>query len=463
MARNVAIFVDVANVFYAAKAAGVDIDYVTLLKTLTANRDLVRAYAYTGLDPDNENQKAFHNFLARNNYKVVSKDVRKYGDGRFKANLDIELVVDLVRLAPKLDIAVVISGDGDFAPAIRAVQDMGVRVEVVSFRANTSSDLVEVADQFIEITNIAKVEAGARSGRRVAAEGEEDLSMTEVPDKQSEAPARPRRGGAAPERERGRGGRGGRTATPRTGAPARRSSAIRVGDTLIDADSIETLTLDDLGPDDLAAGAEPSPHNHEGVGSFGEGGTRRRRRRGGRGRRGRGGVSGDSLDGIETMTLDDVDDGAPGGVPEYLATERRGTTGRGPVRAARQQLGSGPSRIADEVTRSHKDDEVRSNTNFDDSDDGISDVSPEVAALLKSQLQATGRSASESAAFSGNEAPVSGKGRARGGRPAPKSAAKPAAKSAAKPAGRGTAKPTAKVALVKKSTARPKAKGSKGA
>jgi len=157
MSRNVAIFVDVANVFYAAKAAGVDIDYVTLLKTLTANRDLVRAYAYTGLDPDNENQKAFHNFLARNNYKVVSKDVRKYGDGRFKANLDIELVVDLVRLAPKLDIAVVISGDGDFAPAIRAVQDMGVRVEVVSFRANTSSDLVEVADQFIEITTIAKV------------------------------------------------------------------------------------------------------------------------------------------------------------------------------------------------------------------------------------------------------------------------------------------------------------------
>ena len=461
MARNVAIFVDVANVFYAAKAAGVDIDYVTLLKTLTANRDLVRAYAYTGLDPDNENQKAFHNFLARNNYKVVSKDVRKYGDGRFKANLDIELVVDLVRLAPKLDIAVVISGDGDFAPAIRAVQDMGVRVEVVSFRANTSSDLVEVADQFIEITNIAKVEAGARSGRRVAAEGEEDLSMTEVPDKQSEAPARPRRDGAAPERERGRGGRGGRTATSRPGAPARRSSAIRVGDTLIDADSIETLTLDDLGPDDLAAGAEPSPHSHEGVAAYGEDGPRRRRRRGGRGRRGRGGVGGDALTGIETMTLDDIDDGAPGGVPEYLATERRGAPGRGPVRSARQQLGSGPSRIADEVARSHRDDTTRSS--FNDADDGISDVSPDVAALLKSQLQATGRSASESAAFTGKEAPVSGKGRSRGGRPAPKSAAKPAAKPAAKSAARGAAKPAAKVALVKKSATRPKAKGSKGA
>ena len=53
MGKNVAVFVDVANIFYAAKAAGVDIDYVTLLKSATAGRDLVRAYAYTGLDPDN--------------------------------------------------------------------------------------------------------------------------------------------------------------------------------------------------------------------------------------------------------------------------------------------------------------------------------------------------------------------------------------------------------------------------
>ena len=56
MSKNVAVFVDVANIFYAAKAAGVDIDYVTLLKSATAGRDFVRAYAYTGLDPENENQ-----------------------------------------------------------------------------------------------------------------------------------------------------------------------------------------------------------------------------------------------------------------------------------------------------------------------------------------------------------------------------------------------------------------------
>ena len=126
MSKNVAVFVDVANIFYAAKAAGVDIDYVTLLKSATAGRDFVRAYAYTGLDPENDNQRNFHDFLKRSGYKVVSKDIRKYGDGRIKANLDI---------------AIVVSGDGDFAPAIRAVQEMGVRCEVISFRGNTSSDL----------------------------------------------------------------------------------------------------------------------------------------------------------------------------------------------------------------------------------------------------------------------------------------------------------------------------------
>ena len=178
MGKNVAVFVDVANIFYAAKAAGVDIDYVTLLKAATAGRDFVRAYAYTGLDPENENQRNFHQFLGRHSYKVVSKDIRKYGDGKVKANLDIELVVDMMKTARNLDIAVVVSGDGDFASAIRAVQEMGVRVEVISFRGNTSSDLIDVADQFTDITQIAKVDkSSTRSGRRVA-DDEEDLSMT---------------------------------------------------------------------------------------------------------------------------------------------------------------------------------------------------------------------------------------------------------------------------------------------
>jgi uncharacterized LabA/DUF88 family protein len=307
LSKNVAVFVDVANIFYAAKAAGVDIDYVTLLRSAGAGRDLVRAYAYTGLDPENENQRNFHDFLRRHGYKVVSKDIRKYGDGKVKANLDIELVVDMMKTARNLDIAIVVSGDGDFAPAIRAVQEMGVRVEVISFRGNTSSDLIDVADQFTDITQLARVEKGSRSGRRVAGD-DADLSMTEVPDKQTEGSGAGRGGRTRGGRGRGRAGE----AEPVTAGSARgraRGRASTNGAGATDADALvalpgerlskatgrfdeadlaaaEVFTLDDL---DEGAGGEGTDGEEGGPVGPREEGARRRRRRGGRGRgRGRG-------------------------------------------------------------------------------------------------------------------------------------------------------------------------------
>jgi uncharacterized LabA/DUF88 family protein len=308
LSKNVAVFVDVANIFYAAKAAGVDIDYVTLLRSAGAGRDLVRAYAYTGLDPENENQRNFHDFLRRHGYKVVSKDIRKYGDGKVKANLDIELVVDMMKTARNLDIAIVVSGDGDFAPAIRAVQEMGVRVEVISFRGNTSSDLIEVADQFTDITQLARVEKGSRSGRRVAGD-DADLSMTEVPDKQTEGTGAGRGGRTRGGRGRGRAGeaepvaagstrgRGrGRASTNGASASADAESVVALpGERLskatgrfdeADLAAAEVFTLDDL---DEGAGGEGTDGEEAGPIETREEAGRRRRRRGGRGRgRGRG-------------------------------------------------------------------------------------------------------------------------------------------------------------------------------
>ena len=288
MSKNVAVFVDVANIFYAAKAAGVDIDYVTLLKSASAGRDLVRAYAYTGLDPDNENQRNFHSFLARNGYRVVSKDIRKYGDGKVKANLDIELVVDMMKTARNLDIAIVVSGDGDFAPAIRAVQEMGVRVEVISFRGNTSSDLMDVADQFTDITALARVEKGSsRSGRRVAGD-DEDLSMTEVPDKQTE--------GTGAGRGRGRGRGRTRTGEPEPVAASRGTRAPRsAAVAATNGGAIVALPGEKLSKvaapleDEEATQAADDEIGSEAGEPGDEAGRRRRRRRGGRGRgRGRG-------------------------------------------------------------------------------------------------------------------------------------------------------------------------------
>jgi uncharacterized LabA/DUF88 family protein len=373
VSKNVAVFVDVANIFYAAKAAGVDIDYVQMLKTASAGRDLVRAYAYTGLDPENENQRQFHSFLARHGYKVVSKDIRKYGDGKTKANLDIELVVDLMRTARNLDIAVVVSGDGDFAPAIRAVQDQGVRVEVISFRANTSSDLIDVADLFTDITQIARVEKGSsRSGRRVASD-EEDLSMTAVPEKESD--------GTGGRRRRGSRGRGSERATRETTAEAPASSEPSEEHVpslvVLPGERLSRAPASAEQGDEEADGSAPESADGRPA-ADGEGGRRRRRRRGGRGRgRGReheaavGAEASEEEEGVEGLvefeaprvpqhsTFGSVWDSqlgvTPGAVPsgeafeldedeepeipEYLLSERRQRGSRGRGAGARRPRG----------------------------------------------------------------------------------------------------------------------------
>jgi uncharacterized LabA/DUF88 family protein len=340
----------------------VDIDYVTLLKAAIAGRDFVRAYAYTGLDPENENQRQFHSFLSRSGYKVVSKDIRKYGDGRIKANLDIELVVDMMKLSRNLDVAVVISGDGDFAPAIRAVQEMGVRVEVISFRGNTSSDLIEAADTFTDIVQLARVETGSsRSGRRVAAEG--DLSMTEVPDKETEGLARRRRGGSGRRGERvaeprSRTETRDRVATPvealvpraaveelepaalpaniivlpgeklsrvRPGTPAAPSAVAPLAD--VDRtpfDDVETFDDDAVIADEAPDGVAALDGAAGGEDDATADGRRRRRRRGGRGRgRGRAGEEGTAPDGSPIPAP------ALGGAPLGSSDERLTVADRG--------------------------------------------------------------------------------------------------------------------------------------
>jgi uncharacterized LabA/DUF88 family protein len=429
MSKNVAVFVDVANIFYAAKAAGVDIDYVTLLKSATAGRDFVRAYAYTGLDPENENQRNFHQFLARNGYKVVSKDIRKYGDGRVKANLDIEMVVDMMKTARNLDVAVLVSGDGDFAPAIRAVQEMGVRVEVICFKANTSSDLIDVADQFLEITQIAKVEKGSgRSGRRVAGD-EEDLSMTEVPEKQTE--------GSTERRRRSRARTGEAAARTERAASRRTKATVTAlpGEKLarLEAEPGAEEAVGEKAPEETAPSTtEVTDASAEEV----EAGRARRRRRRGRGR-GRGREAGPGLEaGEEELeaavrvpeaprapraaafgSVWDRQIGVPSGprqspqaahvvdeeepeIPEYLLAERRGRPaggrGRGPGRrdAYRSAIererygrgGRGPTSHAE--TREGGRERGREGGRAPRSAEGWSEVPPEIEAMLRAQLAA---------------------------------------------------------------------------
>lgn len=151
---RVAIFIDGSNLFYAALQLGIEIDYTKLLCRLTSGSRLLRAFFYTGVDRTNEKQQGFLLWMRRNGYRVIAKDLVQLPDGSKKANLDVEIAVDLMALVGSYDTAVIVSGDGDLAYAADAVSYRGARVEVVSLRSMTSDSLINVSDRYIDLDQI---------------------------------------------------------------------------------------------------------------------------------------------------------------------------------------------------------------------------------------------------------------------------------------------------------------------
>jgi uncharacterized LabA/DUF88 family protein len=151
---RVAIFIDGSNLFYAALQLGMEIDYTKLLCRLTGGSRLLRSFFYTGVDRTNEKQQGFLLWMRRNGYRVIAKDLVQLPDGSKKANLDVEIAVDMLALVGSYDTAVLVSGDGDLAYAVDCVSYRGVRVEVVSLRSMTSDNLINVADRYIDLENI---------------------------------------------------------------------------------------------------------------------------------------------------------------------------------------------------------------------------------------------------------------------------------------------------------------------
>lgn len=151
---RVAIFIDGSNLFYAALQLGVEIDYTKLLCRLTAGSRLLRSFFYTGVDRTNDKQQGFLLWMRRNGYRVIAKDLVQLPDGSKKANLDVEIAVDMMALVGSYDTAVLVSGDGDLAYAVNAVSYRGARVEVVSLRSMTSDSLINVSDRYIDLEAI---------------------------------------------------------------------------------------------------------------------------------------------------------------------------------------------------------------------------------------------------------------------------------------------------------------------
>jgi len=151
---RVAIFIDGASLFYAALQLEIEIDYTKLLRYLTGDSHLLRSFFYTRVDRSNEKQQGFLMWMRHNGYRVISKDLVQFPDGSKKANLEIEIVIDMISLVESYDTAVLLSGDGDLAYAVNALSYRGVRVEVIGLRSMTSDSLINVADRYIDLGTI---------------------------------------------------------------------------------------------------------------------------------------------------------------------------------------------------------------------------------------------------------------------------------------------------------------------
>lgn len=154
---RVAVFIDGNNLFHAARFHNIDIDYNKLLRVLLGDGRLLRAFFYTGVDAGAERQQGFLLWMRRNGFRVVQKELKTFYDGTRKANLDVEIAVDMLSLAGRYDTAVLVSGDEDFVYALNSVAYKGCRVEVAGFRSNTAPRLIDTADFFIDLGDIAEL------------------------------------------------------------------------------------------------------------------------------------------------------------------------------------------------------------------------------------------------------------------------------------------------------------------
>lgn len=164
---RLALFIDGANLHATAKNLGFDIDFKRLLEEFRKRGLLIRAYYYTTLVEEQEYSpiRPLVDWLDYNGFTLVTKPAREYTDRdgrkRFRGDMDIELAVDMLELAPKADHMVLFSGDSDFSYLIAAVQRKGVRVTVVSTLKSqppmVADDLRRQADSFVDLADLAEI------------------------------------------------------------------------------------------------------------------------------------------------------------------------------------------------------------------------------------------------------------------------------------------------------------------
>jgi uncharacterized LabA/DUF88 family protein len=188
--ERVALFIDGANLYAAARALGFDIDYKRLLEVFSDRCNLVRSLYYTALIEDQEYSpiRPLVDWLDYNGYTMVTKPTKEFTDAtgrrKVKGNMDIELAVDVMEMLEHLDHVVLFSGDGDFRRLVESIQRRGRRVTVVSTLRSQppmiADELRRQADIFVDLADLQTLIARqlpadrSRSGERLRQDGYED-------------------------------------------------------------------------------------------------------------------------------------------------------------------------------------------------------------------------------------------------------------------------------------------------
>jgi len=155
--QRIGVLVDVSNMYHSAKNLyNKRVDFKEVLKVGVAGRKLIRATAYV-IKTEAEEEASFFEALSQQGFEVKMKDLQIFTGGVKKADWDVGITVDAIKLADKLDVIVLVTGDGDYLPLVDYLQNTkGCLVEIMAFRQTASSRLIEEADDFINLSDNKK-------------------------------------------------------------------------------------------------------------------------------------------------------------------------------------------------------------------------------------------------------------------------------------------------------------------
>lgn len=155
--QRVGVLVDVSNMYHSAKNLyNKKVNYKEILTRAVAGRRLIRATAYA-VRTEGEEENSFFEALTQQGFEIKMKDLQIFAGGAKKADWDVGIAIDAIKLADKLDVIILVSGDGDYLPAVSYIQNnKGCLVEIMAFRQTASSKLIEEADDFTDLSTNKK-------------------------------------------------------------------------------------------------------------------------------------------------------------------------------------------------------------------------------------------------------------------------------------------------------------------